>query len=71
MNKIVGQRNESAFHRDGLEFARELRDKISGEVRFDLGSRALYAADASNYRDLPIGVVIPRHVEDVTMKWSI
>jgi FAD/FMN-containing dehydrogenase/Fe-S oxidoreductase len=34
-------------------------------VRFDLGSRALYAADASNYRQLPIGVVFPRHAADV------
>src|SRR6202011_2173440 len=36
-----------------------------GEVRFDTGSRALYAADASNYRQLPIGVVIPRDAADV------
>ena len=32
---------------------------------FDLGSRALYAADASNYRQLPIGVVFPRDAADV------
>ena len=31
-----------------------------GEVRFDAGSRALYATDASNYRQVPIGVVVPR-----------
>ncbi len=36
-----------------------------GEVRFDSGSRALYAADASNYRQLPIGVVVPRDAADV------
>jgi FAD/FMN-containing dehydrogenase/Fe-S oxidoreductase len=34
-------------------------------VRFDLGSRALYASDASNYRQLPIGVVFPRDAADV------
>ena len=34
-------------------------------VRFDLGSRALYAADASNYRQLPIGVIFPRDASDV------
>ncbi len=34
-------------------------------VRFDLGSRALYAADASNYRQIPIGVVFPRDAADV------
>ncbi|HKB53804.1 MAG TPA: FAD-binding and (Fe-S)-binding domain-containing protein [Ramlibacter sp.] len=46
-----------------LEF--ELRQRVKGEVRFDDGSRALYAADASNYRQVPIGVVVPRDVDDV------
>jgi len=45
--------------------AADLRARVAGEVRFDAGSRALYAADASNYRQVPIGVVIPRTVEDV------
>ncbi|HXH41444.1 MAG TPA: FAD-binding and (Fe-S)-binding domain-containing protein [Thermoanaerobaculia bacterium] len=45
--------------------ASELRDAIRGEVRFDDGARALYATDASNYRQVPIGVVIPRDAEDV------
>jgi FAD/FMN-containing dehydrogenase/Fe-S oxidoreductase len=43
----------------------ELKAAIRGEVRFDDGSRALYATDASNYRQVPIGVVIPRTVDDV------
>jgi FAD/FMN-containing dehydrogenase/Fe-S oxidoreductase len=34
-------------------------------VRFDLGSRALYASDSSNYRQIPIGVVFPRDAADV------
>src|SRR6185437_7108672 len=42
-----------------------LRRAVEGEVRFDDGSRALYATDASNYRQVPIGVVIPRTIEDV------
>lgn len=45
--------------------ADELRSKIGGEVRFDAGARALYAADGSNYRQAPIGVVIPKNDEDV------
>jgi FAD/FMN-containing dehydrogenase/Fe-S oxidoreductase len=45
--------------------ARNLRRNIKGEVRFDVGTRALYATDASNYRQIPIGVVIPRDKEDV------
>src|SRR6202011_4309647 len=38
---------------------------VKGEVRFDRGSRALYATDASNYRQIPIGLVVPRDEEDV------
>lgn len=43
----------------------DLRGRVTGEVRFDAGSRGLYAHDASNYRQVPIGVVIPKTVEDV------
>src|SRR5256885_5618032 len=45
--------------------AAHLRKRLDGEVRFDDGSRALYATDGSNYRQVPIGVVLPRSVEDV------
>src|SRR5512146_3497284 len=47
----------------GLE--QELRRRLRGEVRFDAGSRAAYTVDGSNYRQAPIGVVIPRSIEDV------
>jgi FAD/FMN-containing dehydrogenase/Fe-S oxidoreductase len=50
---------------DAAALADELRQKIRGEVRFDDGSRALYATDGSNYRQVPIGVIIPRDKEDV------
>jgi FAD/FMN-containing dehydrogenase/Fe-S oxidoreductase len=43
----------------------ELKRTVKGEVRFDRGSRALYASDASNYRQIPIGLVIPRDDQDV------
>jgi FAD/FMN-containing dehydrogenase/Fe-S oxidoreductase len=46
-------------------FARELARRVRGEVRFDEASRALYATDASNYRQVPIGVVVPQDVSDV------
>ncbi|MGA7157345.1 MAG: FAD-linked oxidase C-terminal domain-containing protein [Acidobacteriaceae bacterium] len=49
--------------------AEELISRLStathAEVRFDDASRALYASDLSHYRQVPIGVVIPRTVEDV------
>src|SRR5690242_16707792 len=57
----------SEDHLQGVaaELAQRLSEKIAGEVRFDAGSRALYATDLSVYRQVPIGVVIPRDVEDV------
>src|SRR5438105_639122 len=42
-----------------------LRASVQSEVRFDAGARAAYAADASNYRQVPIGVTLPRTVEDI------
>jgi FAD/FMN-containing dehydrogenase/Fe-S oxidoreductase len=56
---------------DHSQLARELADAITGEVRFDAGSRALYATDGSNYRMPPIGVVIPRTVDDVVKTVAI
>jgi FAD/FMN-containing dehydrogenase/Fe-S oxidoreductase len=50
---------------DAEILASELKRAIKGEVRFDDGSRALYATDASNYRQVPIGVVLPRDADDV------
>lgn len=45
--------------------AKELAEVVRGEVRFDAGSRALYSTDASNYRQIPIGVVLPKDDGDV------
>ncbi|QIS22087.1 FAD-binding and (Fe-S)-binding domain-containing protein [Nocardia terpenica] len=42
----------------------QLTEQVDGEVRFDSGSRATYSTDASNYRAVPLGVVIPRTPED-------
>ena len=43
----------------------DLRRHVRGEVRFDQGSKALYAADASNYRQIPLAVVVPADVDDL------
>jgi len=53
----------------GIEQA--LRKAVRGEVRFDAGSRALYATDASNYRQVPIGLVVPRNSEDVAAALAV
>ena len=50
---------------DAAGLAEALRSEIRGEVRFDRGTRALYSTDGSNYRQVPIGVVLPRDTEDV------
>lgn len=45
---------------DSDKLRRALTEAVDGEVRFDAGSRGAYAHDASNYRQPPIGVVVPR-----------
>src|SRR5699024_1942577 len=49
--------------REALESA--LRGRIQGEVRFDQYNRMLYSTDASNYMIEPLGVVLPRTVDDI------
>jgi FAD/FMN-containing dehydrogenase/Fe-S oxidoreductase len=56
---------------DAVALERALRSQLRGEVRFDSGSRALYATDGSNYRQVPIGVVLPRDVDDVLATISL
>src|SRR5690349_16316559 len=62
--KIDDSRTAIPF-REARSLESELKGQIAGEVRFDKGTRALYSTDGSNYRQVPIGVVIPRHAEDV------
>ncbi len=50
---------------DAAALEAELRRNLEGEVRFDSGTKAMYAVDASNYRQVPIGVVVPKSKEDV------
>lgn len=38
---------------------------LEGEVRTDRSSRLMYATDASIYREEPLAVVYPRHIEDI------
>ena len=59
----VPQAKASLVAGDALR--RELERRIDGEVRFDRISRALYSTDASVYQLQPLGVVIPKHREDI------
>ncbi|MDR9424591.1 MAG: FAD-linked oxidase C-terminal domain-containing protein [Marinobacter sp.] len=47
------------------DLARALKEQVRGDVRLDASDRALYATDASNYRQVPLGVVVPRDARDV------
>ncbi|HVA79175.1 MAG TPA: FAD-linked oxidase C-terminal domain-containing protein, partial [Candidatus Binataceae bacterium] len=44
---------------------RKLASVVEGDVRFDIGTLAAYSTDASNYRQVPIGVIAPRHAGDI------
>jgi FAD/FMN-containing dehydrogenase/Fe-S oxidoreductase len=61
--------NQRPLDHEGFSAHRELEERLKatvrGDVLFDLGSRALYAADSSNYRQMPVGVVTPRDAADV------
>jgi FAD/FMN-containing dehydrogenase/Fe-S oxidoreductase len=50
---------------DATALEDDLRRSVRGEVRFDAGSRGLYATDASNFRQVPIGVVVPMDENDL------
>src|SRR5438067_5249167 len=63
--RLRGRPVEKAPGVDVRRLEKVLRSRLRGEVRFDQGSRALYATDGSNYRQVPIGVVIPRDLNDV------
>ena len=59
----VPQANASLVNADALR--RELEQAITGEVRFDAVSRALYSTDASVYQIKPLGVTVPKTREDI------
>lgn len=62
---VSGTRVAIGRRRSGTrDLVKALGDRIDAEVRFDDGTRAAYSTDASNFRQVPIGVVVPRTVED-------
>ncbi len=50
---------------DRRALRRALEWSVEGEVRFDAGTRAIYTTGGSNYRQVPICVVLPRTTDDV------
>ncbi|WP_208542889.1 FAD-binding and (Fe-S)-binding domain-containing protein [Nocardioides euryhalodurans] len=48
-----------------VELQRRLEHELEGEVAFDDYTRHLFSRDASMYSIRPLGVVYPRHAEDI------
>jgi FAD/FMN-containing dehydrogenase/Fe-S oxidoreductase len=63
--------SERPHPKDARALAGALAEAIEGEVRFSDGDRALYAYDASIYRQIPIGIVVPKHAGDVEAALAI
>jgi FAD/FMN-containing dehydrogenase len=63
--RLADSQTHPLAHSQPRSLEAELRSRLRGDVRFDAGSRALYATDASNYRQTPIGVILPKDKEDV------
>ena len=61
MNAVIGD--------SGL--ATRLRREIAGDVLFAPADRGRYATDASIYQIEPVGVIVPRRIEDVTAAMAI
>ena len=51
--------------------AQRLQAEVEGAVYFDALSRGRYSTDASMYQVFPIGVVVPRHAQDVVCALQI
>ena len=58
-------------HVDVAALRAALDEAIEGDVRFDVQARGMYSTDASNYREVPIGAVLPKSAEDVVQAMAI
>jgi len=68
MNQLTAQVSQDI---DTGALSRLLQQATGAEIRFDSGTRAVYASEASNYRQVPVGVVIPRTLDDVVATHAI
>ncbi|MYG80604.1 MAG: FAD-binding oxidoreductase, partial [Gemmatimonadetes bacterium] len=64
----TGRRRGAVGH---SRLAARLRADVEGAVRFDALTRGLYANDASIYQIAPLGVVLPRSLDDVEAAMAI
>src|SRR5437773_9114558 len=52
-------------------FAAKLKREITGDVFFDAFNRGRYATDASFYQIMPLGVVVPRTIDEALRALAI
>ncbi|MEA3251355.1 MAG: FAD-linked oxidase C-terminal domain-containing protein [Pseudomonadota bacterium] len=73
MTSLSAKRSQprNAHIRPVSEMAARLQREIAGEVLFDQASRGRYSTDASIYQIMPIGVVVPRHQQDLAVALDI
>lgn len=48
-----------------LQLRSRMQAQTQAELRFDAATRAAYASEASNYRQPPLGVVIPKTIDEM------
>ncbi len=66
MGRAAGLRYPAAMTDPDLPaLAARLRRETTAEVRFSAADRGRYATDASIYQMMPLGVVVPRSLDDV------
>ena len=65
----TGTTNQLTIDKGALE--KELHAAVKGEVRFGGADRGMYASDASNYRMVPLGVILPTDADDVVSAVSV
>src|SRR4051794_6877209 len=58
-------------HVDAAALEKALRERVDGEVRFDAGTRGAYSTDASNFRQVPIAVVVPHTIDAAVAAVSV
>jgi hypothetical protein len=62
---LLGSSSAAASTADAAGLQAALGKGITGEVRFDRLSRAIYSTDASVYPIVPLGVVFPKTADDI------
>ena len=63
--------SDAAIGTGDSALADRLRRNIAGDVLFDRAHRGRYATDASIYQVEPLGVIVPKRIDDVTAALAI